>query len=103
MKDVTVKFVLSQIEEEYETYKAEWIAKGAEAIWENSFRINAWCCIKDFLLDGDLPKSKINRLYVKCDGHILSTLVDEYVDSEYCDIAQHDDLKEMVENFLDRE
>lgn len=103
MKSATEKFVLSQIEEEYKTYKAEWIARGAEAVWENSFRINAWCCIKDFLLEGDLPKSKINSLYLKCDGHVISTLVDEYIDSEYCDIAQHSDLQELVENFLRRE
>lgn len=103
MRSTTEKFVLSQIEEEYKTYKAEWIAKGAEAVWENSFRINAWCCIKDFLLEGDLPKNKINSLYLKCDGHVISTLVDEYIDSEYYDIAQYSDLQELVENFLRRE
>ena len=103
MKDDTVKFVLSQIEKEYETYKAEWVAKGADAVWENSFRINARCCIKDFLLDGELPENKINSLYVKCNGQVISTLVDEYIDSEYYDIAQYSDLKDLVENFLRRE
>lgn len=102
MKNLSNVLALSQIEAEYETYKAEWIAKGAEEVWANSFRINAWQCIKDYLLDGDLSESKINLLYVKCGGHVISCLVDEYIDSEYCDIAQHSDLRELLENFLER-
>lgn len=103
MKDVTIKFVLSEIKAEYKTYRSEWIAKGAEAVWHNSFNVNAWRCIKDFLLDGELSETEMNRLYMKCNGHILSALVDAYVSSEYCDIAQYSDLKELVKNFLGKE
>ena len=54
-------------------------------------------------MDGELPENKINSLYVKCNGQVISTLVDEYIDSEYYDIAQYSDLKDLVENFLRRE
>ncbi len=100
---VTIESIKQAIEREFEDYKAEQIAKSTEEVFCNAFRINAWSSIFDFLQDGGLKVETMFALYGKCNGHIISTLVDEYVYTEYCDIAQHDDLKELVDNFLNGE
>ena len=99
----TIVTVKEAIEREFEDYKAEQIAKGAEEVFCNAFRINAWSSIYDFLDSNELSDETKIALYEKCNGHILSVLVDEYVYTEYCDIAQYSDLKELVNNFLNDE
>ena len=42
---MTAQEVMADIEREFDAYKAELIAKGTEAVWDDSFRVNAWCCI----------------------------------------------------------
>lgn len=100
-KDViTIEVANEDIKSEFENYKTEQIKKGSEEVFCNAFRINAWCCIYDFL-EGDVlvDETKI-ALYKKCKGNIISTLVDRYINSEFCDIAVYGDLMELVVNIL---
>lgn len=99
---ITIIDVRKTIEREFEDYKASQISKEAEEVFCNAFRINAWISIYDFLEREGLRDEIIIELYEKCNGHILAVLVDEYINDEYCDIAQYSDLKNLVENILNR-
>lgn len=102
-EDITIRTVEKSIKHEFNVYKAEQIAKGAEEVFSNVFRINAWSCIYDFLQDDELTNEKKIALYKKCKGYVIAILVDEYMDKEYCDIAKNEDIKELVDDFLSSE
>lgn len=101
-EEIIIKAVRKAIEREFADYKVNQISKGAEEVFCNAFRINAWSSIYDFLESEELTDEIILTLYEKCNGHIIAVLVDEYIYDEYCDIAQYSDLKELVENILNR-
>lgn len=99
MKDVSVQEVNSAIDAEFSEYRNKQIALGAEAVFENAFKINAWNSIKDYLDESASDDDKI-ALYEKCGGGIIRNLVYEYVESEDCDIASYNDLADLVYGFL---
>lgn len=101
-EEITIKTVRKAIGREFADYKASQISKTAEDIFCNAFRINAWNSIYDFLESEELIDETIITLYEKYNGHIIAVLVDEYIHDEYCDIARYSDLKELVENILNR-
>ncbi len=97
---MTAREVMADIEREFDTYRAECIAKGAEAVWDNSFRINAWCCIKGYFDNNELSDEDMDLLHRISGGCIISSLVDWYVDYEDCDIANDSDVGQLVNDYL---
>ncbi len=97
---MTAQEVMADIEREFDAYKAEWIAKGAEAVWNNSFRVNAWCCIKGYFDDNELTDEDMDCLHRISAGCIISSLVDWYIDYEECDIANNSEIERLVRDYL---
>lgn len=97
---MTAQQVMADIEREFDAYKAEQIAKGAEAVWDNSFRVNAWCCLKGFFDNNEMSDEDMDLLHRISGGCILASLVDWYIDFEECDIADNDDVEQLVRDYL---
>ncbi len=97
---MTAQEVMADIEREFDAYKAELIAKGTEAVWDDSFRVNAWCCIKLYFDNNELTDEDMDRLHRISGGCIISSLVDWYIDCEEYDIANDSDVGRLVRDYL---
>lgn len=99
MKDKIIKSIYA----EYRAYKKEMIDYSPDVIWNNSMKITAYRYIKDYLVDecGAMADGLLTKMYKVCGKHILSALVDEFMEVEYCDIGRWEDLRELIRNYLD--
>lgn len=95
------KGILVSIREEYQEFKAGMMACGVEKMCEESCRITAWRYIEDFLEGtSEGGADLLEPLYEKAGRHILSTLVDEYMDSECCDIGSWSEIRNLAIDYL---
>lgn len=97
---MTAQEVMADIEREFESYRADSISNGAEDVWDNSFRVNAWCCIKGYFDNNELSDEDMDRLHRISGGCIISSLVDWYIDCEEYDIANDSDVGRLVKDYL---
>ncbi len=88
-----------KIKEEFRDIRQFYIDKGAVFCFDKAFRANAFISIFDYLCDGDIDEQIKAKLMQKSD-RILAALVEEYTSTSNLDIAEWEDLKVLVSNFL---
>lgn len=99
---MTDKEVVDAIEAEYTEYKNFWLRQSKESILNEVFCINAMRCLYTFFTGDahDFEDGTLQKLYELSRGHILSELASEYLNQEWCDIAQYDDILRLIEDYI---
>lgn len=95
-----IKEVMESIESEYRIYREQMECRSQDFIFDNALRITAWSCIHSYLTESDVDADTLFVLYEKTRGHILCELVDFYFDAEDYNIAVEDDVRLLVNDFL---
>lgn len=98
---MTREGILAAINKEYSEYRSWALQHTPKEVWDLAFRINAWKSIYEYFKYTKLKNETLERLYHRTSGNIIATLVERYIRSEYCDIAQHEDIEELILNFVE--
>lgn len=104
MKKETIieSVVKASVETEWQEYKERILSGSKEDIFKNAYRIMVTETFYDLFTYGEydwISGKSLIKIHDKAAGHILASLVDEYFDSEWCDIANDQDIKDLVNNY----
>ena len=97
--------VIKSVNTEFEVYKADMLSKSAEAIFEDSYKINTMSELKDILEIGTehgYLQSEYYRALYEDRGSILTMLFDDYIKDEYASLDTSDEAAEFVRDYCER-
>ena len=97
--------VIKSVNTEFEVYKADMLSKSAEAIFEDSYKINTMSELKDILEIGTehgYLQSEYYRALYEDRGSILTMLFDDYIKDEYARLDTSDEAAEFVRDYCER-
>ena len=97
--------VIKSVNTEFEVYKADMLSKSAEAIFEDSYKINTMSELKDILEIGTehgYLQSEYYRALYEDHGSILTMLFDDYIKDEYASLDTSDEAAEFVRDYCER-
>ena len=97
--------VIKSVNTEFEVYKAGMLFKSAEAIFEDSYKINTMSELKDILEIGTKHgylQSEYYRALYEDRGSILTMLFDDYIKDEYASLDTSDEAAEFVRDYCER-
>ena len=97
--------VIKSVNTEFEVYKADMLSQSAEAIFEDSYKINTMSELKDILEIGTehgYLQSEYYRALYEDRGSILTMLFDDYIKDEYARLDTSDEAAELVRDYCER-
>ena len=97
--------VIKSVNTEFEVYKADMLSKSAEAIFEDSYKINTMSELKDILeivTEHGYLQSEYYRALYEDRGSILTMLFNDYIKDEYTRLDTSGEAAEFVRDYCER-
>lgn len=92
--------VIRSVEQEFNDFKKDTLKKPPEEIFYDNYEIHIKTELSDYLQDGELSP-KYYRVLLEDKGHILNSLYDAYLDSEYSSVNNYSDTQEFIEQYCE--